>query len=407
MSKRTLNNKTFIPNSFQVPNDYCDELMYLLTPAEWKVLSYAARRIFGFGKRKDYISLSQFMHGTLSRKRTEDSNEEKHLDWGTGLSKPAVVASLESLIRYRLMFKLAENDPRKNYGDLYALQLDCDKVDYDGLIDRANDRAMADVRRTIAGRNGAKAKRLSIYLPGQSDLPGEPVSGIDRGRSVGLTGAGQSDRPEPVSGIDTQYTEEIQRKQQGCISHPDFDRALVLIKERYPTDTEQAGPVLLESDDKPYRLRVKLSSLPPDFIEHLTDALRDANPRRHYRLEFETPATGREHAKPSPEAVKVEQFVNEYAPTEQHLQIWQAIMDELSTNSERPGTHRWAMERARIRDVIVPARLLAVNGSWTVGVPSVLEWKSSVSFSVKRIYQRNTGQTADFVFVELPNEAPA
>ncbi len=73
----------FIPNSFQTPNVYIDRFMHLLTAEEWKVLSYAVRRIFGFQKRSDRISLSQFMHGTRS------TLNDVQLDYGTGLTKPS------------------------------------------------------------------------------------------------------------------------------------------------------------------------------------------------------------------------------------------------------------------------------------------------------------------------------
>src|SRR5512139_3133906 len=144
--------KSFIPNSYQTPNAYCDQLMYLLTPPEWKVLSYAVRRIFGFQKRQDNISLSQFVHGT-----TTASGEA--LDHGTGLGKSTVMACLANLMRYKLIVKLADNDPNKNEGDLYALQLDYDDVDYAGMIERANARAASDLQRTASARNIAEQKR--------------------------------------------------------------------------------------------------------------------------------------------------------------------------------------------------------------------------------------------------------
>ena len=49
---------TFVPNSFQTPNDYVDEIMPYLTGEEFKVLIYAVRRILGFQKRQDRTSLS-------------------------------------------------------------------------------------------------------------------------------------------------------------------------------------------------------------------------------------------------------------------------------------------------------------------------------------------------------------
>jgi hypothetical protein len=110
-----------IPNSFQTPNYYVDVLMELLTPEEFKVLSYASRRIFGFQKRKDRISLSQFTTGT-----TNDDNEK--LDTGTGMSINTVRKCLASLSKYGIIRKIAPNNPKQNKGDMWTLELDIEKI---------------------------------------------------------------------------------------------------------------------------------------------------------------------------------------------------------------------------------------------------------------------------------------
>jgi len=53
----------YIPNSFQTPNVLVDEIMPLLTPQEWLVLSFATRHILGWHdrihERRAPISLSR------------------------------------------------------------------------------------------------------------------------------------------------------------------------------------------------------------------------------------------------------------------------------------------------------------------------------------------------------------
>ena len=108
---------SFVPNAFQTPNGYVDSVMPYLTGEEYKVLIYATRRILGFQKRQDRISLSQFTDGT----RSKDGDV---LDKGTGLSVGTVKTCLKSLSDFGLMVKVAPNDPKTNDGDMWALQLD-------------------------------------------------------------------------------------------------------------------------------------------------------------------------------------------------------------------------------------------------------------------------------------------
>jgi hypothetical protein len=121
--------ESFIPNSFQKPNAYVDEFMWLLTSDEYKVLDYACRRIFGFQKRTDRISQSQFESGLKDK-------SGNHLDHGTGLGHAAVKSCIRSLTKYGLLIKVSDNDPTKNEGAEYGLQLDSSKADLSGLLER-------------------------------------------------------------------------------------------------------------------------------------------------------------------------------------------------------------------------------------------------------------------------------
>lgn len=71
---------TFIPNSFQKPNAFVDELMRLLPPACNVLLDVACRKILGWEEkriaRRDRISLSQFEELTGFSRNTV----RQHLD---------------------------------------------------------------------------------------------------------------------------------------------------------------------------------------------------------------------------------------------------------------------------------------------------------------------------------------
>ena len=78
------------PNTTQVPDQYLDELLSVLSGAELKVLLYITRRTFGFKKDRDAISLSQMLHGIVTR-------DGRRLDHGVGLSKKTLLAAISSL----------------------------------------------------------------------------------------------------------------------------------------------------------------------------------------------------------------------------------------------------------------------------------------------------------------------
>ena len=116
----------FVPNSFQTPNPYVDQYLAFLTCEQWKILTYAIRRILGFQKREDRISLSQFHNGL-----TNDKGEA--LDYGTGLSVSTCKKCLEDLVRYGLMVRLDDNNPA-NEGILWGLQWDSTQVNDDEIM---------------------------------------------------------------------------------------------------------------------------------------------------------------------------------------------------------------------------------------------------------------------------------
>ena len=80
----------YSPRSTQVPDNYFDSVMPILSGNENKVLLYIFRRTFGFKKERDSISISQMVGGIKTR-------SGKQLDLGTGLSKSTVVRAVRKL----------------------------------------------------------------------------------------------------------------------------------------------------------------------------------------------------------------------------------------------------------------------------------------------------------------------
>jgi hypothetical protein len=92
------------PRYTQVPDEAFDELMAVLTPAEFKVMMYVIRRTFGFKKDCDAISLSQIVHGV----RTTDG---RVLDTGTGLSKSGAVKAIKGLLAKEVIIAIRRTSP--------------------------------------------------------------------------------------------------------------------------------------------------------------------------------------------------------------------------------------------------------------------------------------------------------
>lgn len=100
-----------------VPNDLFDMLAPNLSEAELRVLLYIIRRTYGFHKQADAISLNQLMHGITN-------HAGKVLDYGTGLSKPAVLKGVKGLVEKNII-ELDKGQKRdgRNDTNIYRLCL--------------------------------------------------------------------------------------------------------------------------------------------------------------------------------------------------------------------------------------------------------------------------------------------
>ena len=145
-----------VPNSFQTPNLYVDRLMPLLTDIELRVLVYMTRRILGFNRREDQISLSQFTDGLISTKNGEQ------LDYGAGVSKEAARTALERLIKFGIVTQTQPYDSAKRVPATWSLQLDDALIDWRALQERREATKNAGVERAAKRR---VRKNLPPILP--------------------------------------------------------------------------------------------------------------------------------------------------------------------------------------------------------------------------------------------------
>lgn len=88
----------FIPNSFQVPNAFVDEVLNKISDAACKIYLIINRKTRGWTKEMDSISLSQ-------------------LELMSGKSRPTVIRAKNELIQYGLIIEL----PSTAYGNTYKL----------------------------------------------------------------------------------------------------------------------------------------------------------------------------------------------------------------------------------------------------------------------------------------------
>lgn len=133
----------FIPNTYATPTAYVDDYLALLTGSEWKVLTYAIRRIMGFNKTSDAISLSQFTNGITNR-------DGEVLDHGTGLCKKSVMDALDKLVEFNLLILVKPGG--KQQAAEYALQLDATLVKNDLVLARHKEWNTRDQQRTEKAR---------------------------------------------------------------------------------------------------------------------------------------------------------------------------------------------------------------------------------------------------------------
>lgn len=152
-----------IPNTFQTPNLLTDDgLLSLLTGPETKCYLVVIRKTFGWRKDRDRIAKSQIMAST-------------------GLGESAADDAMNSLVKYGLIVKTAENNPA-NEGNEWAPQMDDRLIDYVGLRERQTRTQESNQKRTekarLARGGGDVPQPHHVPQPGGGDVPQPPQQPI-------------------------------------------------------------------------------------------------------------------------------------------------------------------------------------------------------------------------------------
>jgi DNA-binding transcriptional ArsR family regulator len=139
-----------IPNSTQIPNVILDKIIPGISEADARCLLYICRRTYGFQKQRDRISLTQFVVGIVSR-------EGEVLDYGTGMSRPAVVEALKNLSGAGLIKVIKEKS-----GNSFELncELFMDKYVEKGVVNEIN-----RLRKLTRTGKLSKPKQVKLLYP--------------------------------------------------------------------------------------------------------------------------------------------------------------------------------------------------------------------------------------------------
>lgn len=146
--------RRIIPNTFQTPNMLTDEAMRLLSGNEVKCYLVIVRKTFGWGKDSDRIARSQIMDIT-------------------GLGETAVDASMSALVKFGLVLRVAENNPKNNIGVEWSLQLEDRRINWKSMQKRAQS------TRSAKAESAAIARRSRGGVDGQPYLDGQGGGGVD------------------------------------------------------------------------------------------------------------------------------------------------------------------------------------------------------------------------------------
>jgi len=173
-----------------VPDVFFDELLPKLSNCELRVILYAIRRIYGWRKAEDWISLGQFISGQANRDGTV-------LDNGCGLSRQGVINGLREAVEHGYMVKRVVCGRCKNE-----------------IADRVT------AIRTVGGPGKQQQRELEV-VPKDCPFCQNPLQGsralqqhyrlrlvndVDYYQSTTLTTTSQRRRLVPVNDVDSQQT---------------------------------------------------------------------------------------------------------------------------------------------------------------------------------------------------------
>lgn len=182
-----------IPNTFQTPNLLAADdgsLMSYLTGNEVKCYLVIVRKIFGWNKKTDRISKSQIMSIT-------------------GLGEATVESCMESLVHFGLVLRVAENNPNKNYGVEWELQLQDTQIRWDALADRLANKAVKSKKQTEIARSVRSSVGGDVQQPQHvQHAPGGDV-GYTKQKPLSITNNKEEESAPQKSKIFQVYEQEF------------------------------------------------------------------------------------------------------------------------------------------------------------------------------------------------------
>lgn len=168
----------YIPNSFQTPNEFADELCPLLTPQEFVVLVQMTRAILGWQDKIDKLR---------SRVRL------CYLEERSGLCRSAVLVALGSLERANIVRECAPGQGSRG-GAEFELNLgQLGEYDWDWLEIRNADRDAAARARTARARQALAQGQETVEKPPES---GDNIG--DNSPEIGDNSVESGDNPAQV-----------------------------------------------------------------------------------------------------------------------------------------------------------------------------------------------------------------
>ncbi len=151
-SKTNKPNRLLLPNTYQSPNFYIDDLLPLLTGEEWKCMSFLIRKTLGWHKRSDRLAKSVIAKAT-------------------GLAESTVDKCMNNLVSFGLAIRKDDKAGDHN-GVEYEIQMQDDGIKWEALEERKAALAAKNTKRTEAAR---KAVKIKVYgTPAVAQTPVVP-----------------------------------------------------------------------------------------------------------------------------------------------------------------------------------------------------------------------------------------
>lgn len=149
--------RSMTPNFTQYPNVLVDDYLKFLDhrAGESAVLTVLIRQTYGWQKAIAAVSTT-------------------YMARMTGLNRVTCAKAVDTLVAFGLAVKCRENDPAKNHGAYYTLQLDEDKIDLSGLQERretVKSKRMGDPLGRMSAMRAAKPQK-------QGESPSDPAYDI-------------------------------------------------------------------------------------------------------------------------------------------------------------------------------------------------------------------------------------